>query len=91
METIQVVLDRKLLQAADRVVRRTKRNRSALIRDALREHLADWRSAPWRSATARATPNGGGRATSPRFGRRRRRGRRNSAGRRPSLPVRAAE
>jgi metal-responsive CopG/Arc/MetJ family transcriptional regulator len=39
METIQVVLDAKLLQAADRVARRTKRNRSALIRDALREHL----------------------------------------------------
>jgi metal-responsive CopG/Arc/MetJ family transcriptional regulator len=39
METIQVVLDTKLLQAADRVAQRTKRNRSALIRDALREHL----------------------------------------------------
>jgi len=39
METIQVVLDRKLLQAADRAARRTKQNRSALIREALREHL----------------------------------------------------
>jgi metal-responsive CopG/Arc/MetJ family transcriptional regulator len=39
METIQVVLDRKLLQAADRVARRTRQNRSALIREALREHL----------------------------------------------------
>ncbi|HMD70233.1 MAG TPA: ribbon-helix-helix protein, CopG family [Bryobacteraceae bacterium] len=39
METIQVVLDAKLLHSADRVARRTKRNRSALIRDALREHL----------------------------------------------------
>jgi metal-responsive CopG/Arc/MetJ family transcriptional regulator len=39
METIQVVLDKKLLQAADQVARRTKRNRSALVRDALREHL----------------------------------------------------
>jgi metal-responsive CopG/Arc/MetJ family transcriptional regulator len=39
METIQVVLDSRLLLAADRVVRRTKRNRSALIRDALREHI----------------------------------------------------
>jgi metal-responsive CopG/Arc/MetJ family transcriptional regulator len=39
METIQVVLDAKLLQAADRAALRTKRNRSALIRDALREHL----------------------------------------------------
>lgn len=39
METIQVVLDKKLLQAADRAARRTNRNRSALMRDALREHL----------------------------------------------------
>ena len=39
METIQVVLDKKLLRAADRAARRTKRNRSALIRDALRQHL----------------------------------------------------
>jgi metal-responsive CopG/Arc/MetJ family transcriptional regulator len=39
METIQVVLDAKLLQAADRAARGTGRNRSALIRDALREHL----------------------------------------------------
>jgi metal-responsive CopG/Arc/MetJ family transcriptional regulator len=39
METIQVVLDAKLLRAADRAARRTKVNRSALIRDALREHL----------------------------------------------------
>jgi metal-responsive CopG/Arc/MetJ family transcriptional regulator len=39
METIQIVLDRKLLQAADQAARRTKRNRSALVRDALREHL----------------------------------------------------
>jgi metal-responsive CopG/Arc/MetJ family transcriptional regulator len=39
METIQVVLDRKLLQAADRAARRTRQNRSALIRDALRQHL----------------------------------------------------
>jgi len=39
METIQVVLDTKLLQATDRAAHRTKRNRSALIRDALREHL----------------------------------------------------
>jgi metal-responsive CopG/Arc/MetJ family transcriptional regulator len=39
MTTIQVVLEDSLLQAADRVVRRLKMNRSALIRDALREHL----------------------------------------------------
>jgi CopG family transcriptional regulator / antitoxin EndoAI len=39
MTTIQVVLEDSLLQAADRAVRRLKMNRSALIRDALREHL----------------------------------------------------
>jgi len=39
METIQVVLDSQLLQAADRAARRGKLNRSALIRNALREHL----------------------------------------------------
>jgi metal-responsive CopG/Arc/MetJ family transcriptional regulator len=39
METIQIVLDKKLLQATDQAARRTKRNRSAFVRDALREHL----------------------------------------------------
>jgi metal-responsive CopG/Arc/MetJ family transcriptional regulator len=39
METVQIVIDKKLLQAADQAARRTKRNRSALMRDALREHL----------------------------------------------------
>ncbi|HEX4066320.1 MAG TPA: ribbon-helix-helix domain-containing protein [Acidobacteriaceae bacterium] len=39
METVQIVIDKKLLQAADQAARRTKRNRSALVRDALREHL----------------------------------------------------
>ncbi len=39
METIQIVLDKKLLQATDQAARQMKRNRSALIREALREHL----------------------------------------------------
>jgi len=39
METVQIVLDKKLLQATDRAARRAKRNRSSLVRDALREHL----------------------------------------------------
>jgi metal-responsive CopG/Arc/MetJ family transcriptional regulator len=39
METIQVVLDSKLLQATDRAARRGKLNRSALIREAIRAHL----------------------------------------------------
>lgn len=37
--TIQVVLEERLLRAADRAARRLKLNRSALIRDALREYL----------------------------------------------------
>ncbi len=39
METIQVVLDSKLLRATEKAARRTKLNRSALIREALRAHL----------------------------------------------------
>ncbi len=39
METIQVVLDTKLLKAADHAAKRQKVNRSALIRRALEEHL----------------------------------------------------
>ena len=39
METVQIVLDKELLQATDRAASRTKKNRSALVRDALREHL----------------------------------------------------
>ncbi|HEV8041778.1 MAG TPA: ribbon-helix-helix protein, CopG family [Bryobacteraceae bacterium] len=39
METIQVVLDTKLLKAADIAAKRQKVNRSALIRQALQEHL----------------------------------------------------
>ena len=39
METIQVVLEKDLLEAADRAVKRLKTNRSALFRDALRAHL----------------------------------------------------
>ena len=39
METIQVVLDSKLLRAAETAARRTRLNRSALIREALRAYL----------------------------------------------------
>jgi metal-responsive CopG/Arc/MetJ family transcriptional regulator len=39
VETIRVVLDKKLLEATDKVARRLKRNRSALVREALREYL----------------------------------------------------
>ena len=39
METIQVVLEGDLLRRVDKTARRLKLNRSALIREALREHL----------------------------------------------------
>lgn len=39
MEIIQVVLDEKLLKAADSAAKKEKVNRSALIRQALEEHL----------------------------------------------------
>ncbi len=63
METIQVVLDTKLLRAADRAARRSKMNRSALIRVALREHLQklDLRAMEARDRAGFATaPQGSG-------------------------------
>jgi len=39
METIRVLLDSKLLKAADLAAKRSKLNRSALIRQALQDYL----------------------------------------------------
>ncbi len=39
MGTVQIVLGKELLKAADRAARRRRVNRSALVREALREHL----------------------------------------------------
>ena len=39
MQTVQIVLDKNLLRSTDQAALRTKQNRSALVRDALREHL----------------------------------------------------
>jgi metal-responsive CopG/Arc/MetJ family transcriptional regulator len=39
MQTIQVVLDEPLLQATNRAAKRSKVNRSALVREALRLYL----------------------------------------------------
>jgi metal-responsive CopG/Arc/MetJ family transcriptional regulator len=39
METVQIVLEKELLQATDKAARRAKLNRSALVREALRQHL----------------------------------------------------
>ena len=41
MGIVQIVIDKRLLQATDRAAKQTNRNRSALVRDALKEHL--WR------------------------------------------------
>ena len=45
METVQIVIDAELLKAADRAARQNKVNRSALVRDALREYLKKLRYA----------------------------------------------
>ncbi|HSC29861.1 MAG TPA: ribbon-helix-helix protein, CopG family [Vicinamibacterales bacterium] len=39
MQTIQIVIEKELLQATDRAARRRRMNRSALVRDALRAYL----------------------------------------------------
>jgi metal-responsive CopG/Arc/MetJ family transcriptional regulator len=39
MQIVQIVLDKKLLQAADQAAKRTRQTRSALVCDALREYL----------------------------------------------------
>ena len=39
MGTVQIVLGKELLKATDRLARRRRVNRSALVREALREHL----------------------------------------------------
>jgi metal-responsive CopG/Arc/MetJ family transcriptional regulator len=39
MEKVQIVLEKDLLHAADAAARRSKQNRSQLVREALREHL----------------------------------------------------
>ena len=44
METIQIVIEERLLRAADQTARRLRVNRSALFRTALREHLRRLRS-----------------------------------------------
>lgn len=39
MQTVQIVLDESLLRATDDAARRVQLNRSALVREALREYL----------------------------------------------------
>jgi metal-responsive CopG/Arc/MetJ family transcriptional regulator len=39
MQTVQIVLDENLLRATDDAARRVKLNRSALVREALRDYL----------------------------------------------------
>ena len=83
METIHLVLDTKLLQATDRAARRTKLNRSALIREAIRSHLQRL----WKSAIARDTKRC--LQIGPRLGagRQRLRGRRASPRRHPPISI----
>ena len=46
METIQIVLDKKLLLATNRAARRAKRNRSALVRDKERQDRQGYLARP---------------------------------------------
>jgi len=39
MKAVQIVMEETLLRAADREARKAKMNRSAFVREALREHL----------------------------------------------------
>ena len=39
MGTVQIVFGKELLRATDRAARRRRMNRSALVREAVREHL----------------------------------------------------
>jgi len=60
METIRVVLDSKLLRAAEAAARRAQLSRSALIREALRAHLKScllYTSAGWSAPIGCATRN----------------------------------
>lgn len=41
MEIVPIVLGKKLLRELDQLARRTRRNRSAVVREALREHLRE--------------------------------------------------
>ena len=54
MQTIQILIDTKLLKAADLTAKRHKVNRSALIRQALREHLRRLRIADLEERERRA-------------------------------------
>jgi hypothetical protein len=45
MRTIQIIVEERLLAAADREVRRTGTNRSSLFREAMREYLRQRRIA----------------------------------------------
>jgi metal-responsive CopG/Arc/MetJ family transcriptional regulator len=74
MQTIQIVLDKKLLQATDQAARRTKQNRSALVRDALENTSGHCKSALEKKATVSGIPGGLRRPMNSLLGRRRRHG-----------------
>jgi metal-responsive CopG/Arc/MetJ family transcriptional regulator len=54
MKTVQLVIEEELLREADREARRGRMNRSAFIREALREHLERRRVAAWEEQERRA-------------------------------------
>lgn len=90
MKTIQVVLDTKLLKAADLAAKRQKVKRSALIRRALEEHLKHLRELELERQYRRGYTIQPQRDEEFASGRMPQRGRNAEQGRCPSLPIRAS-
>ena len=87
MQTIQVVMDEKLLRAANQAAKKRKVNRSALIREALTEHLHRLHIAELEGESVKGTSGIPTMAARLRSGRRWRHGRRNSTRRGSSVPL----
>jgi predicted transcriptional regulator len=90
METVQIVLDKSLLQATDQAARRTKQNRSALVREALREHLKRLEVRASEERDRKGYARQPQHATNPGFGKGTLHGRRNSPRGYPPLKLHLA-
>jgi hypothetical protein len=89
MEIVQIVLDKKLLRAADQAARRTNRNRSAPCVMLSASTCDDWQSAIWKNATEPAIANCGRIVARQSRGKRRPYGQRNKPRGRSALSVRS--
>ena len=77
METVQIVLDKKLLLEADRAAGRTKRNLSAWCAMLSATTYGGWQTAIWKHAIPLAIPGSGQLAMRPAIGKGRRCSQRN--------------